>query len=133
MIGLDGEHDETPEHLYRAVGDFGLAVALQRVDLRHLGDAEGREPDAGGDHHDPGSDEQQVGRMLRRRPLWICHGPTSVQPLLVHALLRLVVGRVLELTATWRSPGWTATADEILAKVRLVQTNIKKLVDNNAK
>ena len=28
---------------------------------------------------------------------------------------------------------WTATADEILAKVRLVQTTIKKLVDNNAK
>jgi transposase len=28
---------------------------------------------------------------------------------------------------------WTATADEILAKVRLVQANIKKLVDNNAK
>jgi transposase len=28
---------------------------------------------------------------------------------------------------------WTATADEILAKVRLVQTNIKKLVDNNGK
>jgi transposase len=28
---------------------------------------------------------------------------------------------------------WTATAEEILAKVRLVQTNIKKLVDNNAK
>jgi len=28
---------------------------------------------------------------------------------------------------------WTATAAEILAKVQLVQTNIKKLVDNNAK
>jgi transposase len=28
---------------------------------------------------------------------------------------------------------WTATADEILAKVQLVRTNIKKLVDNNAK
>jgi hypothetical protein len=28
---------------------------------------------------------------------------------------------------------WTATADEILAKVRLVQAGIKKLVDNNAK
>jgi len=28
---------------------------------------------------------------------------------------------------------WTATADEILAKVRIVQINIKKLVDNNAK
>lgn len=28
---------------------------------------------------------------------------------------------------------WTATADEILAKVQLVQTSIKKLVDNNAR
>jgi len=28
---------------------------------------------------------------------------------------------------------WTAAADEILAKVRLVQTNIKQLVANNAK
>jgi transposase len=28
---------------------------------------------------------------------------------------------------------WTATADEILAKVKLVQTSIKRLVDNNAK
>ncbi len=28
---------------------------------------------------------------------------------------------------------WTATADEILAKVRIVQTNIKKLVNHNAK
>ncbi len=28
---------------------------------------------------------------------------------------------------------WTATADEILAKVALVQTNIRKLVDNNTK
>ena len=28
---------------------------------------------------------------------------------------------------------WTATADEILAKVRVVEANIKKLVDNNAK
>jgi hypothetical protein len=31
-----------------------------------------------------------------------------------------------------RHPG-TATADEILAKVALTQTNIRKLVDNNAK
>ena len=28
---------------------------------------------------------------------------------------------------------WTATADEILAKVQLVQTSIRKLVNNNAK
>lgn len=28
---------------------------------------------------------------------------------------------------------WTATAEEILAKVRLVQTSVKKLVNNNSK
>ncbi|MYR91001.1 IS630 family transposase, partial [Streptomyces sp. SID685] len=28
---------------------------------------------------------------------------------------------------------WTATADEVLVKVRLVQTSMKKLVNNNAK
>jgi hypothetical protein len=28
---------------------------------------------------------------------------------------------------------WTATADEILAKVQLVQASIKELVTNNAK
>jgi len=28
---------------------------------------------------------------------------------------------------------WTATADEILARVRIVQTNIRKLVENNTK
>ena len=28
---------------------------------------------------------------------------------------------------------WIATADEILARVQLVQTSIKQLVDNNAK
>jgi hypothetical protein len=28
---------------------------------------------------------------------------------------------------------WTATANDILAKVQLAQTSIKKLVDNNAK
>ena len=28
---------------------------------------------------------------------------------------------------------WTATADDILAKVQLAQTSIKKLVDNNGK
>jgi transposase len=39
--------------------------------------------------------------------------------------------------ATWNADAtpffWTATADEILAKVAWVQANIKKLVDNNAK
>jgi hypothetical protein len=35
--------------------------------------------------------------------------------------------------ATPKPFAWTATADEILGKVRIVQINIKKLVDNNAK
>jgi transposase len=39
--------------------------------------------------------------------------------------------------STWNADAapfaWTATADEILAKVAWVQTNVKKLVDNNAK
>jgi hypothetical protein len=32
---------------------------------------------------------------------------------------------------TARTFVWAATADEILAKVRLVQASVKKLVDNN--
>jgi hypothetical protein len=39
--------------------------------------------------------------------------------------------------ATWNADAqpfaWTATADEILAKVTWVQANVKKLVDNNVK
>ena len=45
--------------------------------------------------------------------------------------------RIQNYIAHWNSNAepfvWTATADEILAKVRLVQANIKKLLDNNAK
>ena len=48
-----------------------------------------------------------------------------------------LIGRIRAYVEHWNADAkpftWTATADEILAKVRLVQTNIKKLVDNNAK
>ena len=48
-----------------------------------------------------------------------------------------LIKRIHEYIAHWNSNAepfvWTATADEILAKVRLVQANIKKLLDNNAK
>jgi hypothetical protein len=48
-----------------------------------------------------------------------------------------LVARIRDYIGHWNanpSPFvWTATADEILAKVRLVQSNIKKLVENNAK
>ncbi|HLL69777.1 MAG TPA: IS630 family transposase, partial [Micromonosporaceae bacterium] len=51
----------------------------------------------------------------------------------VHVLIRTI----RDYLATWntnpRPFQWTATADEILAKVRLTQTNIKKLVANNSK
>jgi hypothetical protein len=45
--------------------------------------------------------------------------------------------KIRDYTTHWKTSTkpfvWTATADEILAKVGLVETNIKKLVDNNAK
>jgi transposase len=53
------------------------------------------------------------------------------------ASVQVLIGRIRDYIAAWNTNPtpftWTATADEILAKVQLVQTNIKKLVDNNAK
>jgi transposase len=49
----------------------------------------------------------------------------------------VLVKRIREYIAHWNTQAtpftWIATADEILAKVKLVQTNIKKLVANNTK
>jgi transposase len=46
-----------------------------------------------------------------------------------------LIGRIRDYLEHWNSTAepfaWTATADEILAKVQLVQTNIKQLVANN--
>jgi hypothetical protein len=51
--------------------------------------------------------------------------------------VRALVTRIGDYIRHWNSNPepfvWTATSDEILAKVRVVQANIKKLVDNNAK
>jgi hypothetical protein len=51
--------------------------------------------------------------------------------------VKVLIKRIHDYIAHWNSNAepfvWTATADEILAKVRLVQANIKKLLDNNAK
>jgi hypothetical protein len=51
--------------------------------------------------------------------------------------VRVLIRQIRDYIQHWNSDpkpfAWTATADEILAKVRLVQTNIKKLVDNNRK
>jgi transposase len=48
-----------------------------------------------------------------------------------------LIHRIRDYTEHWNADAqpftWTATADEILAKVRWVQTSIKQLVDNNAK
>jgi transposase len=48
-----------------------------------------------------------------------------------------LIHRIRDYIAHWNTDAkpfvWTATADEILAKVRWVETNIKQLVDNNAK
>jgi transposase len=48
-----------------------------------------------------------------------------------------LIQRIRDYIAHWNIDAqpfaWTATADEILAKVRWVETNIKQLLDNNAK
>jgi transposase len=53
------------------------------------------------------------------------------------ASVKVLIAQIRNYIAHWNTNAkpfaWTATADEILAKVRLVQTNVKKLVDNNAK
>ncbi|MEC3974982.1 IS630 family transposase [Amycolatopsis sp. H20-H5] len=49
----------------------------------------------------------------------------------------VLIKQIRDYIAHWNTDAkpftWTATAEDILAKVRLVQTNIKKLVDNNTK
>ena len=51
--------------------------------------------------------------------------------------VKALINKINDYIAHWNGAAkpfvWTATAEEILAKVQMVQTNIKKLVDNNAK
>ncbi|SBW22524.1 hypothetical protein FDG2_2768 [Candidatus Protofrankia californiensis] len=51
--------------------------------------------------------------------------------------VKVLIKQIRDYIAHWNTNPepftWTATADEILANVRLVQINIKKLVDNNTK
>ncbi|MDQ1023182.1 transposase [Streptomyces umbrinus] len=53
------------------------------------------------------------------------------------ASVNVLISQIRNYIDSWNAEArpftWTATADEILAKVRLVQTNIKKLVANNSK
>ena len=51
----------------------------------------------------------------------------------VKALIKQIRDYMTHWNANAKPFTWTATADEILAKVRIVEANIKKLVDNNAK
>jgi transposase len=51
----------------------------------------------------------------------------------VTVLIKQIRDYITHWNTTARPFVWTATADDILAKVRLVQTSVKKLVDNNAK
>ncbi|GAA4722176.1 IS630-like element ISBj5 family transposase [Phytohabitans rumicis] len=51
----------------------------------------------------------------------------------VQVLIRSIRDYITAWNTDPRPFQWTATADEILAKVQLVQTSIKQLVDNNAK
>ena len=51
----------------------------------------------------------------------------------VNALIRRIRAYVDYWNTDAEPFAWTATADEILAKVRWVETNVKKLVANNSK
>ena len=50
--------------------------------------------------------------------------------------VKVLINQIRDYITHWNSNAapfvWTATADEILAKVRLVQSNIKKVLENNA-
>ena len=50
--------------------------------------------------------------------------------------VKVLIKQIREYMTHWNASAkpfiWTATADEILTKVRLVEAHIKKLVDNNA-
>src|SRR3981081_782841 len=62
--------------------------------------------------------------------------PQSLRPGTLSSVKR-TIKKIRDSISHWNANAkpfsWTATADEILAKVRLVEANIKKLVDNNAK
>ncbi|MBL7630280.1 hypothetical protein I7412_24590, partial [Frankia sp. CN6] len=49
----------------------------------------------------------------------------------VHALTRQIRDYITHWNTDAQPFTWTATTNEILAKVRLTQTSIRKLVDNN--
>ncbi|MFD6185444.1 hypothetical protein [Streptomyces goshikiensis] len=50
----------------------------------------------------------------------------------VHVLVKQIRDYIDSWNATAKPLTWTATAGEILAKVRLVEANVRKLVNNNA-
>ena len=51
--------------------------------------------------------------------------------------MTVLITKIRDYIAHWNANArpfvWTATAGEILAKVRITQTTIKRLVDNDAK
>jgi hypothetical protein len=51
--------------------------------------------------------------------------------------VRTLIRQITDYINTWnadpKSFSWVATADEILAKVKVVEANVRKLIDNNAK
>lgn len=51
----------------------------------------------------------------------------------VEVLIKQIRDYIARWNANARPFHWTATTDDILARVRLVQQNVRKLVDNNAK
>jgi hypothetical protein len=73
----------------------------------------------------------ESGRNLVRK-----HHP-PIDPPRTFSSVKVLISQIRDYIDHWNANPkpfvWTATADEILAKVRVAQASIKKLVDNNAK
>ena len=74
---------------------------------------------------------------LNQVETWLRSNNSPSHPTGTFTSVRVLIKRIKDYIAHWNKDAkpfeWTATADEILAKVKIVQANVKKLVDNNAK
>ena len=125
----------------RGLGEIGSSCLVRRG-RSDDGRLEGHHVDQGGDQVDPNPNVTfhftPIGSSwLNQIEIWF--GIITRQSIRrgTFASVTVLIAKIRTYIDAWNADAkpftWTATAGEILAKVRLVQTNIKQLVDNNAK
>jgi hypothetical protein len=109
--------------IYKASGDSAGAVAANEDGSRPISATAGSS-----------TSMRQELVVVVKLPL---PGRTSLSAPTTFASVQVLIAQIRDYITHWNTNptpfAWTATAEEILAKVQLVQTNIKQLVDNNAK